>query len=1140
MNAFSVLNPPKSQPTALETWPQLSGLGLALAIQSYAKRAGGPVLVAVPDGYTARYLRDDLSALGEVNVELFPDWEVLPYDLYSPHPDLISRRLDVLKRLPEMTTGVVLAPLTSLIHRLPPTTWLAATGLALRVGESIALGGFRQRLLNAGYLSSDQVWQPGQFAQRGSVLDLWPMGSANKPYRIELFDEDIDSIRIFDPDSQRSIEKIDHFALMPAREYPFDEAGRNRFKKNFRLRFDVDLRQAVPYQDVAQAVQSPGLEQYLPLFFDHTDTLLDYLPQPSRVVVLGGLDKAAYEYSQQIHQRFDQRAHDIERPVLRPDELFLSADELLTQLRERAVITVSQTPTQDPVAPSAPVIDLAKPEQAIETLNTLPGRVLIAADTPSRRELITRALYSVRAEFESVDSWVAFRSGTARLNVTTMALTGGVALPHDGIVVLSEAECFPDHTRTRRANKRSGQDPEALIKSLMDLQAGALIVHLDHGIGRYRGLEVLETSDHVGEFLTLEYADGDVLYVPVTDLDLVSRYTGQDPDSVTLHRLGSEQWKKAKQKAAKQARDVAAELLNLQARRAARTNLPIEVDEGLYARFAAGFEYDETEDQLQAIEATLHDLGSDQPMDRVVCGDVGFGKTEVALRAAFVVAQTGAQVAILAPTTLLAEQHHRQFADRFADWPVNVALLSRTGASTQKTLDGLKDGTVDIVIGTHRLLQSDVAFKNLHLVVIDEEQRFGVKQKERLKALRAEVNLLTLTATPIPRTLNMTMAGLRELSIIATPPQARLAVKTFVHEWDTDTIKDAVAREFQRGGQVYYLHNEVKTMEKTMRDLEALFPQATIGMAHGQMPAALMERTMRDFYARKINLLVCSTIIENGIDVPTANTIIINRADKFGLAQLHQLRGRVGRSHHLAFAYLITPHWKSLTKDARKRLEAIASMEDLGAGFSLASHDLEIRGAGQLLGEDQSGQIEAIGFSLYSDLLNRAVSALKSGQEPDLEQPLATSSDIDLHTEARIPEAYLPDIHQRLVLYKRITQANDEAALYDLEVEMIDRFGLLPEPIKALFTAARLRLAARPMGIERLEIGPHGGRVEFVDKPNIKIDEFLRMIQHEAHTYELPAPNRLRIKGTFEDYSERVALADDLLSRLGLGQEAAA
>ena len=782
MSAFSVLNPPKNQPGKPETWPQLEALGLALAIQSYAKRAGGPVLVAVPDGYTARYLRDDLKALGEVNVELFPDWEVLPYDLYSPHPDLISRRLDVLKRLPSMTDGVVLAPLTSLIHRLPPKTWLEATGLSLKVGETIELDAFRQRLLNVGYLSADQVWQPGQFAQRGSVLDLWPMGSADSPFRIELFDDDIESIRIFDPDSQRSIEKINQFALMPAREYPFDEAGRNRFKRNFRLRFDVDLRQAAPYQDVSQAIQSPGLEQYLPLFFDNTDGLLDYLPAPSRVVMLAGMDKAAYEYGQQIHQRFDQRAHDIERPVLAPDELFFSVDELLTLLHGRVDVSITQSPTATPAALPAPVLDLSKPESALESLKALPGQVLIAADTPSRRELITRALRSARAEFAVVPSWTAFRSGAHRLNVATLPLTSGVTLPEANITVLSEAECFPDHTRTRRSTRRSGQDPEALIKSLMDLQSGALIVHLDHGIGRYRGLEVLKTSDHVGEFLTLEYADGDLLYVPVTDLDLVSRYTGQDPDTVALHRLGSEQWKKAKQKAAKQARDVAAELLNLQARRAARTNLPIEVDEGLYARFAAGFEYDETDDQLQAIEATIADLASDQPMDRVVCGDVGFGKTEVALRAAFVVSQTGAQVAILAPTTLLAEQHHRQFSDRFADWPVNVALLSRTGSAPQKTLDGLTDGTIDIVIGTHRLLQSDINFKNLHLVVIDEEQRFGVKQKERLKALRAEVNLLTLTATPIPRTLNMTMAGLRELSIIATPPQQRLAVKTFVHQ----------------------------------------------------------------------------------------------------------------------------------------------------------------------------------------------------------------------------------------------------------------------------------------------------------------------------------------------------------------------
>jgi len=1134
------MNPPRTDLSEVVAWPKLEGLALALSVSAFAARGTGPTLIVTPDGYTARYLRDDLSALATVPVELFPDWEVLPYDLYSPHPDLVSRRLDLLARLPSLANAVVVCPIHTLMQRLCPTQWLKGNALTIQVGETLDLDDFKTKLIDAGYLASDQVWQPGQYATRGSVIDLWPMGAAQQPIRIELFDEEIESIRWFDPDTQRSTEKTKHFGLMPAREYPFDEAARSDFRRRFRMRFDVDIRRALTYQEVGQGIQSQGLEQYLPLFFDQTATLLDYLPAVSKVIVFEGAFDQAISHHQVIHHRYDQRSSDIERPILRPDELFLSAGEITDRLQNRCNVKITHRPPDAAVVAELPVVDFAQKDQLPEKLQALIGRVLIGADTAARREMILQTLRAAKVSYTPVDSWHAFVSGQARINVTTLPVSGGVCLPDEGITVLSEAECFPGHTRTRARERHTTQDPEALIKSLADLQSGALVVHLEHGIGRYRGLEVLQTGDQVGEYLTLAYADGDLLYVPVADLALVSRYTGQDPDSVVLHRLGSDQWKKTRRKAAERIRDVAAELLDLQAKRHARKNDPIAMDEGMYARFCAGFEYEETEDQLQAIEAALADLASEQPMDRVVCGDVGFGKTEVALRVAFAVAQTGAQVALLAPTTLLADQHHRQFANRFADWPIRVERLTRSSAKNKETLAGMADGTIDVVIGTHRLLQKDVQFKDLALVVIDEEQRFGVRQKEQLKALRAEVNLLTLTATPIPRTLNMSMAGLRELSIIATPPQNRLAVKTYISEWDTETIKDAVAREFQRGGQVYYLHNEVSSMTRIFAELQAMFPDARIGIAHGQMPPNEMEQTMRAFYSRRINLLICTTIIENGIDVPTANTIIINRADKFGLAQLHQLRGRVGRSHHLAFAHLITPPWKSLTSDAKKRLEAIASMEDLGAGFMLATHDLEIRGAGELLGEDQSGQIEAIGFSLYSDLLARAVEALKTGQEPDLDEPLAMSSDIDLHTTALIPEGYLPDIHQRLVLYKRIAQAANEATLYELEVEMIDRFGLLPEPVRHLFTATRLRLVAKAMGIKRLEIGPLGGRIDFIEAPDIKIDELILMIQRESHTYDLPNPNRLRVKGEYESYEDRLALAKALLSRLSISEQVAA
>ena len=1133
--SFSVLNPPRAESGEGQQWPLLEDLALALAISGYARRRGGPVLVAAADGYSARRLRDDINHLGGPRADLFPDLEILPYDLYSPHPDLVSRRLEVLAGLPGRTAGVIIAPVNALMQRLAPTGFIAGRSVDFKVGEALDLGRFRERLFDAGYEGCDQVWQPGQFAVRGSVFDLWPMGMP-VPYRIELFDTDIESIRSFDPETQRSIDKLDHVELLPGREYPFDDNARNEFRRRFRNRFEVDLRRALPYQEVGEGRHGQGLEQYLPLFFDQTASLLDYLPREHRLVILTGCDEAAVEFAEQVRQRFDQRAGDRERPPLKPEELYLDSDDLLNTLKEAAAVRVTRRQPAGATFRPPEALDLDHaPEQAAERLREASGRILLAADTAGRRELIAANLKRYGVTPRPVESWAAFTSGDDRLALAVLPFSGGCSLPDEGVTILTESELFPGHTRTRRRDRKSGQDPESIVRSLADLQPGALVVHLEHGIGRYLGLEVLDVGDTHGEFLTLGYADGDKLYVPVTDLHLVSRYTGADPDAVTLNRLSSDKWKKTRRKAAEKVRDVAAELLNVQARRAARQGHAFSFDESMYARFAAGFEFEETEDQQDAIDAVLSDLKAGTPMDRVVCGDVGFGKTEVALRAAFAVVDGGRQVVMLAPTTLLAEQHYRTFADRFADWPVKVGLLSRTGGKKEsdRTLAGLADGTIDIVIGTHRLLQSDVKFGNLGLVVVDEEQRFGVRQKEQLKRLRAEVDLLTLTATPIPRTLNMSMTGLRELSIIATPPSRRMAVKTFVSEWDTATIRDAGNREFQRGGQVYFLHNDVRTQPRMAEDLAKLFPRARIGIANGQMPPGEMERTMRDFYHRRINLLVASTIIENGIDVPTANTIIINRADKFGLAQLHQLRGRVGRSHHLAYAYLVTPPWKAMTTDARKRLEAIQSLQELGAGFTLATHDLEIRGAGELLGEDQSGQIEAIGFQLYSELLNRTVEALKAGVEPDLDEPVDVSSEVDLHTTAMIPAGYLPDVHQRLVLYKRIAQARTGKELHELQVEMIDRFGLLPEEIKNLFVAATLRLEARTLGIRKLEVGPAGGRIEFLPKPDIDMAEMIRMIQKEAHTYSLPAQDRLRVQGEFERLEDRIAVAENLLERLG-------
>lgn len=1138
MTSFSPLDPPRDTGSSPAEWLGAGGLSAALSLSALARRKGGPVVVVAPDTYRGRRLRDDINQLGGPEAVLFPDWETLPYDLYSPHPDIISRRLELLTRLDMQPPQVLIVAAATLLQRLAPRSFLTGQSLRLEVGATLDPEVFRGRLNDAGYQAIDQVWQPGHFALRGAIVDLWPMGS-NQPYRIELFDNEIESIRSFDPETQRSLEKMDRVNLLPAREYPFDEEARQEFRRRFRMRFDVDLRRAIPYQEVGQGNHPQGLEYYLPLFFDETATLPDYLPDSARWVLMAGVEEAAAAFRAQLSARFEQRQGDFERPTLDPDELYLPAGEIDETLSRGNLIRIreEQTGTGAVMATRpAPALDMEHhPETVAAFIQEFDGRVIIAADSPGRREMISSALGSLGIRPKLLEGWPACISHSDPVVLSVLHFSSGCILPDDRLAILTEAELFPDHARTRRRERDgSRRDPESLVRSLADLSPGALVVHEDHGIGRYLGLNILDVGDQAAEFLTLEYAEGDKLYVPVGDLALVSRYTGAEAEGVRLHRLGSDQWQKARKKAAEKVRDVAAELLNVHARRAARPGHAFGVDKGMYARFAAGFPYEETDDQERAISDVLGDLQSPQPMDRVVCGDVGFGKTEVAMRATFVVASAGRQVAILAPTTLLAEQHFRTFSDRFADWPVNVALLSRLGSGkeTQRTLKGLADGTIDIVVGTHRLIQKDLAFRDLGLVVVDEEQRFGVRQKERLKAMRAEVDLLTLTATPIPRTLNMAMAGLRELSIIATPPDRRLAVKTFVARWDTGLIRDAVNREFQRGGQVYFLHNEVRTIDRIARELGEMFPAARLAIAHGQMPPQELERIMRGFYAQRTNLLVCSTIIENGIDVSSANTIIINRADKFGLSQLHQLRGRVGRSHHLAYAYLLTPPPKAMTSDAKKRLDAIQAMEELGSGFTLASHDLEIRGAGELLGDDQSGQIEAVGFAMYSEMLNRAVESLKSGREPDLESPMSATSEVDFHVTALIPADYLPDVHQRLVLYKRIAQATTLKKLHELKVEMIDRFGLLPEPVKNLFASAEIRLEARKMGIRKLEIGPAGGRLEFNPDPAINMAELIRMVQKEAHAYQLDGTEKLRILEELENPEERADLARELLQRL--------
>ncbi len=1130
--------------SASSTWTGLHGSSAALALLTAARAHDGVVLVVTRSSHQAQILETDIHLFSDADLPVFhfPDHETLPYDPFSPHADIIAERLSTLASLARLKRGLLIVPVATLMQRLPPRSYALGRNIQLRTGQALVIDNFRQQLQQAGYSHADPVYQAGQYAVRGSVLDLFPTGR-KLPLRIDLFDEEIDSLREFDPETQRSSVALDRFDMLPAREYPCDDDSFSAFRKAFRYRFVVDIRKVTLYQDLRRGNHPQGLEQYLPLFFERTESLLDYLPAEPLVIAQQGSDEAAANFWSATRERWEQRRHDVERPVLDPQELFYSAEEVQQQLGHFTTIKLREAEQQSAGAvlfDTLPAPDLRIHERGNEPAAALlafshefAGRILFAADTTGRREVLAETLRAFGIRPQRFASWAEFLTSGARLGLAVLPLQQGFVAGSD-VAVLTESQLFGGRARPQTTRKLSERDPEAIIRSLSDLEPGDPVVHEDHGIGRYRGLQSLEIDGRAAEFLMLEYAGEDKLYVPVSSMQLISRYTGGASETAPLHRLGSEQWAKARRRAAKKVRDVAAELLDLYARRQARQGFGFTLDKPMYAEFSSGFAYEETPDQQRAIEAVLEDMVSSQPMDRVVCGDVGFGKTEVALRAAFVAVQGEKQVALLVPTTLLAQQHFSTFSDRFADWPVRIELLSRfrTGKQQDTVLTDLAAGKVDIVIGTHKLLQRTIKFQQLGLVIVDEEQRFGVRQKERLKQLRAEVDLLTLTATPIPRTLNMAMSGIRDLSIIATPPARRTAVKTLVSQWDSALLREALQREIQRGGQAFFLHNEVRSIDRMAREIGELVPAARIRVAHGQMPKGELENVMLDFYRQRFNVLMCTTIIENGLDVPTANTIIVNRADKFGLAQLHQLRGRVGRSHHRAYAYLVVPDERSMTRDACKRLEAIASLEELGAGFTLATHDLEIRGAGELLGDEQSGEIQSVGFSLYSELLARAVAALREGKEADLEGSLQQDTEVEMHISALIPEDWLADIHTRLTLYKRIASAPDEPGLRALQVEMIDRFGLLPAPTKYLFQIAELRQKARAIGVRRIDFGVTGGRMEFNEDTNANPAALLELIQRQPAAYKLQGPQKLNMLIDEESADERIRISTEILEKL--------
>jgi len=1135
-------------------WGQLYGSAFAWALANTVRAYSVLLVVITEDTATAVRLEQDLNFyLGDAAFPIlyFPDWEVLPYDVFSPHQDIISERLVVLHRLPNLTRGILLAPITTVMQRLPPRDYLDGSTILLDVGQHFARDELRLRLEAAGYRAVTTVMERGEFATRGSIFDLYPMG-ADLPYRIDLYGEEIDSIHIFDPDSQRSREKLRSIRMLPAREFPLDEKSIDQFRRAWQTTFGEYSASPI-YRDVTRGLAPTGIEFYLPLFFNHTSTLFDYIPKEAVVVNSGQFNQRAETLWQEISNRYEMLRHNSERPLLAPPELYLRPPEVFEQLnRYPRVIFNSDAPDR-----KTGVINFATeppPELPIEARSSRPlaklvdfldkftGRVLLIAESSGRRESLREIFTAANLHPTAVNNWTEFLDSSARLALTTAPLEQGLIISAPSpIAVITEWQLLGEQVLQRRRRRVDQQvrDAAAIIRDLGELRPGAPVVHEQHGIGRYQGLQRLAVDGVDMEFLLIEYADGDKLYVPVAALHLVSRYSGADADHAPLHKLGSGQWEKAKSKAAARARDVAAELLDLYARRTAHPGQGFTWETAQYRAFAAGFRFETTPDQQDAIDATLADLAAPRPMDRVICGDVGFGKTEVALRAAFCVTQGGAQVALLTPTTLLTQQHYQTFTDRFADWPVRIEALSRfrTKGQQDEVLAGLANGTVDIVIGTHKLLQEGVVFKNLGLVIVDEEHRFGVRQKEGLKSLRASLDVLTLTATPIPRTLNMSLSGLREISLISTPPARRLAIQTFIRPWDNELLREAMLREVKRGGQVYFLHNEVETITHMAQTIEELLPEAVVRIAHGQMRARDLERVMRDFYHQRFNILVCSTIIETGIDVPTANTIIIHRADRFGLAQLYQLRGRVGRSHHRAYAYLLVPEKNAMTADAIKRLEALEALTDLGVGFTLANHDLEIRGAGELLGEEQSGQMQEIGFSLYQELLARTVAALKSGKNPDLALPLESTTEVDLHLPALIPEDYVADIHTRLILYKQIASASHNDQLRELQVELIDRFGLLPDAVQTLFTVSQLKLQARQLKIRKLELGAQAGRILFNPEPNIDMPALLKLIQTYPQIYRLEGQDKLRVTANLTANTTRLAAAEYLLAILTPGRE---
>ena len=1135
MSAISLLPPlPRTGERALLPPPAGSAAALALVrlAQSLREAHQGrrTLIVICADAQDVHHLSLELAWFDPtLRVREFSDWEMLPYDHFSPHPDLVSDRLKALYALATGTCDVMIVAATTASQKLSPRSYIAARTFQLKKGQKLDVDRLRQQMTLGGYTHVTQVLSQGEFAVRGGIIDIYPTGGT-LPVRLDLFDDEIESIKAFEPDTQRTLYPVDELSLLPAREFPTDEAGRTQFRQRFREIFEGDPSRSAAYKDVSNGIFPGGVEFYLPLFFEAAETLFDHAPTDAVFALLGDVHAVLTDFERETKERWGLLRGDSARPLLEPAELYLGRDDFLHALKNYARYELKNAPVSSGekgkigaalATHRVPPLEIDRRKErplgpladflANATLNK--GRVLLCAESAGRLQTMHEMFVEHGLAPHRVDDFAAFMAATEAFCITPAPLFTGTILVDEKLSFVTEAELYPSTTRAARKKRAKTSNIDSMLKDLSEVKVGDPVVHEEHGIGRYRGLVSLDFGDGPNEFLHLEYASEAKLYVPVSNLHLISRYSGTSPEHAPLHTLGSGHWEKTKKKAAQQARDTAAELLNIYAQRAARVGHAFKVDWSDYENFASGFGFEETPDQSSAIQAVIQDLVAAKPMDRLVCGDVGFGKTEVALRAAFVALMGGRQVAVLVPTTLLTEQHYNTFKDRFAAWPIRIEELSRfrSAKEVKATVAGLAAGTVDLVIGTHKLIQPDVKFKDLGLVIIDEEHRFGVRQKEQLKKMRAEVDVLTLTATPIPRSLAMSLEGIRDFSVIATAPQKRLAIKTFVAKGGDGIIREAILRELKRGGQIYFLHNEIETIENMRERLEALVPEARVRVGHGKMGGTELEGVMRDFYQQRFQILLCSTIIETGIDVANANTILINRADKFGLAQLHQLRGRVGRSHHQAYAYLLIPGEDAISADAKKRLEAITQLEDLGAGFYLSMHDLEIRGAGEVLGDSQSGEMQEIGFALYSEMLNQAVRALKAGREPDLDEPLGITTEVNMHVPALLPADYCPGVHERLVIYKRLANCESDDALDDLKEELIDRFGLLPAPTESLVAAHQLRIAGKALGVKKIDSAPERTIISFKPKPSFEPIKLIAMIQKDGR-YRLHGQDKVKIE----------------------------